>query len=106
MGRRFQLRPTVPLGSLLNLLGSMPKADTFGPRHSTQAFREEQEKMASNCEEVTPYWSTRVGETRYHVCKNCTVGDNIESDYRKSGPNPPSHLSLCDRCKDIRAGKV
>ena len=62
--------------------------------------------MAGNCTQVTPYWSTRAGEDKYHVCKNCTVGDNIESDYLKSGPNPPSGYSLCDRCKRIQAGEI
>lgn len=61
--------------------------------------------MASNCKEVTPYWSARKGEDRYHVCDNCDVGNNIETDYRRSGPNPPSGYKLCDRCEGIRAGK-
>lgn len=62
--------------------------------------------MASNCKEVTPYWSTRQGETVYHVCGNCTVGDNIEPDYRASGQVHPANLILCDRCKRIRAGEL
>jgi hypothetical protein len=61
--------------------------------------------MASNCKEVTPYWSTREGEDRYHVCDNCSVGDNIEPDYRKSGSAPPAGYSLCTRCTEIREGK-
>jgi len=62
--------------------------------------------MASNCKEVTPYWSTRKGEDRYHVCSNCTVGDNIEKDYLKSGAITPVGYTLCDRCKKIRAGEL
>ena len=62
--------------------------------------------MASNCNEVTPYWSTRKGEDRYHVCSNCDKGNNIETDYKKSGLYPPAGYSLCDTCHKMRLGLI
>ncbi len=55
------------------------------------------------CRETTPYWS--LDSSIYHVCRNCTLGDNIQPDKRKSGSNTIGR-HLCNRCKDIRAGKV
>lgn len=55
------------------------------------------------CEETTAYWSKT--QDIYHVCKNCTVGDNIESDKRESSVNW-GNRTLCDRCKKIRAGEL
>ena len=62
--------------------------------------------MANNCTKVNPYWSTRKGETEYHVCSNCTVGNNIEADYLKSGFSAPAGYTLCSRCKKIQAGEI
>jgi hypothetical protein len=62
--------------------------------------------MASNCKEVTPYWSTREGEDRYHVCGNCSTGDNIQPDYKKSGSVTPVGYKLCETCVKIRAGEL
>jgi len=56
-----------------------------------------------SCEETTPYWSE--DSSVYHVCRNCSVGDNIQPDKKKTGYNY-GNRTLCDRCKDIRAGKV
>ena len=55
-----------------------------------------------SCQQVTPYYST--DSPVYHVCKNCTLGDNIERDKLESGKL--GNRRLCDRCKDIRAGRV
>ncbi len=54
------------------------------------------------CREVTAYYSK--DSDVYHVCKNCTLGDNIESDKLETGK--PGKRHLCQRCKDIRAGKL
>jgi len=51
---------------------------------------------------TTPYYS-RDSEI-FHNCKNCTRGDKIESDKLEKGNSGKRHL--CQRCKDIRAGKV
>ncbi|MGO9120472.1 MAG: hypothetical protein ACLQPD_23015 [Desulfomonilaceae bacterium] len=59
--------------------------------------------MASNCQETTPYWSDT--EYDYHVCKNCSRGYAIEPDKLRTG-TPPARLKLCQRCQDIRDGKV
>lgn len=55
-----------------------------------------------SCTRVTPYYS--VDSDVYHVCRNCTIGDNIESDKRESGS--PGSRRMCKRCKDIIAGRV
>ena len=55
-----------------------------------------------SCQEVTPYYST--DSDVYHVCKNCAIGDNIESDKLERGR--PEKRRLCKRCKDIKAGIV
>jgi hypothetical protein len=55
-----------------------------------------------SCQQVSPYYSTT--SATYHICKNCTLGDNIEADKLESGS--PGKRHLCQRCKDIRAGKV
>jgi hypothetical protein len=54
------------------------------------------------CQKVSPYYSK--DSDIYHICYNCTLGDNIESDKRQSGN--PGKRKLCQRCKDIRAGRV
>ena len=54
------------------------------------------------CKEVKPYYSR--DSDVYHICKNCTIGDNIEPDKLERGS--PGNRSLCKRCKDIRAGKI
>jgi hypothetical protein len=55
-----------------------------------------------SCQQVTTYYSK--DSDVYHNCKNCTLGDNIESDKLVSGSAGKRHL--CQRCKDIKAGKV
>jgi len=54
------------------------------------------------CQQVNPYYSVDSGV--YHICRNCTIGDNIESDKLQRGN--PGNRRLCHRCKDIRAGKI
>lgn len=53
------------------------------------------------CKDVTPYWSE--DSDVYHTCGNCSVGDNIQPDNRKSGSNHGNRTE-CDRCKKIKAG--
>ena len=55
-----------------------------------------------SCQKTLPYYS-RDSEI-YHNCKNCTLGDNIESDKLQKGN--PCKRHLCQRCKDIQAGRV
>ncbi len=54
------------------------------------------------CEQTAPYYS--VDRPIYHNCGNCILGNNIETDKRESGN--PGKRRLCQRCKDIRAGKI
>ena len=54
------------------------------------------------CNRVTAYYSK--DSDIYHVCKNCTLGDNIEADKRDSGS--PGKRRMCQRCKDILEGRV
>ncbi len=54
--------------------------------------------MATQC---SPYHS--VDQKVHHIYSDCTSGNNIEPDKRRSGTG---HLPLCERCKDIRAGKL
>lgn len=54
------------------------------------------------CERTSSYYS--VDSDVYHVCRNCTLGDNIESDKRRTGD--PGKRRKCQRCKDIMAGRV
>jgi len=53
--------------------------------------------MARQC---NPYHS--IGTKVYHVYSDCTVGNNIERDKRRSGTGGKK---LCETCKEIRAGK-
>jgi hypothetical protein len=55
-----------------------------------------------SCRRITAYYS--VDSNVYHVCQNCTLGDNIEADKRESGK--PGSRKMCQRCKDIIAGRV
>jgi hypothetical protein len=55
-----------------------------------------------SCNQVTEYYSK--DSDVYHICKNCSLGDNIEPDKLQKGA--PGRRHLCQRCKDIRAGKV
>jgi hypothetical protein len=36
----------------------------------------------------------------YHVCRNCTVGNNIEAANLQEGK--PQDAVLCDTCKDLQ----
>ena len=36
----------------------------------------------------------------YHVCSNCTEGNNIETENKVSGTGGGT---LCNRCKDLQA---
>ena len=58
--------------------------------------------MPGNCREVKPYFS--VDSEVYHICSNCTTGNNIEPDKHRRGN--PGRRRLCQRCQDIRAGKL
>lgn len=53
--------------------------------------------MAIKC---SPYHS--VDGDVYHIYRDCTVGNNIEKNKKRSGMGG---LKLCSVCKDIRAGK-
>jgi RNA polymerase-binding transcription factor DksA len=55
-----------------------------------------------SCTKVQPYFS--VDRPDYHVCSNCTVGNNIERDKLQVGN--PGTRSLCIRCQQIIAGTV
>lgn len=55
-----------------------------------------------SCKQVMTYFS--VDSDVYHKCGNCTIGDNIEPDKLKRGN--PGTRRLCQRCKDIAAGKM
>jgi hypothetical protein len=54
------------------------------------------------CQRVQPYFS--VDRPDYHVCVNCTVGNNIEQDKLRTGN--PGQRYLCHRCQQIIAGIV
>ncbi len=54
------------------------------------------------CTKITPYFS--VDSDVYHICQNCSLGDNIEADKRESGN--PGKRRKCQRCKDIIAGRL
>lgn len=56
-----------------------------------------------SCTRVTPYWS--VDSDVYHVCSNCSVGNNIERDKRRSG-HSYGRRRQCHRCKEIISGRV
>jgi hypothetical protein len=60
----------------------------------------------NNCQKSIPYWSKALGRKTYHICRNCTTGNNIESDFLASGSQPPAKRRLCYRCKEIRAGRL
>ena len=45
------------------------------------------------------YYSIKVLNI-YHVCKNCTVGNDIEKENLKVGQ--PAGARLCDECKDLQ----
>ena len=46
-----------------------------------------------------PYWSSAKTGV-YHTCKNCTVGNNIESHNLRQGTPPPGAVQ-CQTCKDL-----
>ncbi|HTR39865.1 MAG TPA: hypothetical protein VMH80_28525 [Bryobacteraceae bacterium] len=54
------------------------------------------------CQKSQPYYS--VDRLDYHVCVNCTVGNNIEKDKLRVGN--PGNRDLCKRCQQIIAGIV
>lgn len=54
------------------------------------------------CQRVQPYYS--VDAPDYHVCSNCTVGNNIEHDKLRVGN--PGGRRLCQRCQQIIAGII
>jgi len=56
------------------------------------------------CTRVNPYWS--ISQREYHVCQNCTVGNNIEPDKYRTGVVAPAGYTLCTRCQQIIAGLV
>ena len=37
-------------------------------------------------------------EDVFHVCKNCTTGDNIHQENRQEGPGDKT---ICKECKDL-----
>ena len=48
------------------------------------------------------YWSA-INTGVYHTCKNCTVGNNIESHNLKTG-TPPTGSVKCRSCRDLEDG--
>ena len=56
------------------------------------------------CKKVDPSWS--VDSNVYHVCSNCTTGNNIEPDKRRTSRYPPPGKSLDTRCRRIMAGEI
>lgn len=56
------------------------------------------------CTRVNPYWS--ISQREYHVCQNCTVGNNIEVDKKRTGYTAPAGYVLCERCQKIIAGTL
>jgi hypothetical protein len=46
---------------------------------------------------VVPFHSTK-NPGVYHVCTNCTEGNNIESQYKKQGTGGGR---MCSRCEDL-----
>jgi hypothetical protein len=59
--------------------------------------------MGNNCTSTAPYWSE--DSNIYHTCSNCSTGDNIQSDKKKSGYGYGNRTE-CDRCKKIKAGEL
>jgi hypothetical protein len=53
------------------------------------------------CSKVVPYWSKT--SDVYHVCANCSVGNNIERDKLQSGVNV-GNRTLCPVCYQIQIG--
>ncbi len=47
---------------------------------------------------VSPFHSTRPGETVHHNNDKCTEGNNIEAHYRASGTGG---RRLCQRCASL-----
>lgn len=45
------------------------------------------------------YYS-RLRPTVYHVCKNCTVGNNIEAQNLREGK--PEGARLCESCAELQ----
>ncbi len=41
-------------------------------------------------------WHSAIGDV-HHVCTNCTLGNNIESENLRPGTG---NLRLCDQCRD------
>jgi hypothetical protein len=60
-----------------------------------ESFAERSQPMA--CQKTEPYYS--VDSDVYHVCRNCTLGDNIESDKRESGN--PGKRRRCQSAKTL-----
>lgn len=48
---------------------------------------------------VAPFHSSK-NPGVYHVCSNCTEGNNIEKQYKKSGTG---NGRLCKTCSDLQA---
>ena len=46
------------------------------------------------------YYS-KLGTGKYHVCKNCPEGNNIERENLREGQ--PADARLCIRCTDLRS---
>ncbi len=47
---------------------------------------------------ISPWYSTRPGETVHHDNTKCTEGNNIESYYKKSGTGG---RPLCNHCSRL-----
>jgi len=52
-------------------------------------------KAGARCRKVQPYHSVKPGISVYHVCSNCTKGNNIERENRKSGTGGKRKCKSC-----------
>lgn len=43
---------------------------------------------------------TRLDPSKYHICRNCHVGNNIEKENLKTGI--PNNSKLCPICEDLK----
>ncbi len=48
------------------------------------------------------YYTSKIRKDRavYHVCKSCTVGNNIEKEYLVVGV--PTGARLCEVCRELQ----
>ena len=52
-------------------------------------------KAGARCRKVQPYHSAKQGAYVHHVCSNCTVGNNIEPENKRSGTGGKRKCMMC-----------